>query len=72
MTMELRDARQELSAAKTRFQMLSDEDLITASIHEMEALEARCRYLLRLARQQGVCSTPPRPKEESAYSCTKG
>lgn len=44
--------------AYARFQMQQDDDLVEASIYEIEALKARYRYLLRLAKARNVtCST---------------
>ncbi|MEG0978897.1 MAG: DUF2508 family protein [Oscillospiraceae bacterium] len=44
--------------AYTRFQMQADDDLVEASIFEIEALKARYRYLLRLAKTKNItCNT---------------
>ena len=44
--------------AYARFQMQADDDLVEASIYEIEALKARYRYLLRLAKTQNItCNT---------------
>jgi|GEM_PF-2009871 len=44
--------------AYARFQMQADDDLVEASIYEIEALKARYRYLLRLAKNKNVtCNT---------------
>ena len=50
----IRDVCRLLDNAKLRFEMESDSDLIEACIYEMEALRARYRYLLRMARLQGI------------------
>ena len=50
----IRDVCRQLDNAKLRFEMESDSDLIEACIYEMEALRARDRYLLRMARLQGI------------------
>ena len=38
----------------SRFELQSDYDLIDECIYQMEALRARYRYLLRLAKESGV------------------
>lgn len=44
--------------AYARFQMQADDDLVEASIYEIEALKSRYRYLLRLAKNKNVtCNT---------------
>ncbi len=44
--------------AYARFQMQADDDLVEASIYELEALKARYRYLIRLAKSQNItCNT---------------
>ncbi|MFY9198206.1 MAG: DUF2508 family protein [Acutalibacteraceae bacterium] len=44
--------------AYLRFQMQADEDLVEASIYEIEALKARYRYLIRLAKTKNItCNT---------------
>ncbi len=44
--------------AYTRFQMQADDDLVEASIYEIEALKARYRYLIRLAKNKNItCNT---------------
>lgn len=50
----IRDVCMRLENANTRFEMERDEDLIEACIYEMEALRARYRYLLKLAKSQGL------------------
>lgn len=44
----------QLNSVQARFEMESDSDLIDACIYEMEALRSRYRYLLRLAKDQGL------------------
>ena len=50
----IRDVSRQLDNAKLRFEMESDSDLLEACLYEMEALRARYRYLLRMARLQGI------------------
>ena len=57
-----------LREVQSRFAMESDSDLIEACIYEMEALRARYRYLLRIAKQEGLTAVtaPPFSREEGA------
>ena len=50
----IREVCRQLESARLRFEMESDNDLIEACIYEMEALRARYRYVLRVAREEGV------------------
>ena len=43
-----------MDAAQNRFEQETDDDLIEAAIYEQQSLRAKYRYLLRLARSQGV------------------
>lgn len=56
----IRDVCTQLTLAENRFTMESDNDLIEAAIYETVALHARYRYLLRLAKEQGVSVPAPR------------
>jgi len=51
---DIRQVRRELEAAHAYFALESDEDLLDAAIYQREALQARYRYLLRLARETGA------------------
>lgn len=51
---DIREVCLRLENANTRFKMEQDSDLIEATIYEMESLRARYRYLLRMARNQGL------------------
>jgi len=53
---ELREVRRRLSGIESCFALESDEDLLDAAIYMREALEARERYLIRLARERGMVS----------------
>lgn len=55
---EIRLVCQMMQTAHSRFSAQSDEDLMEACIYEMEALEARYRYLNRQAREQGITCQP--------------
>ena len=43
-----------MDAAQSRFQQETDPDLIEAGIFELQALRAKYRYLLRVARSEGI------------------
>ena len=47
---DIREVRQQLEAAHAFFALETDEDLLDAAIYQREALQARYRYLLRLAK----------------------
>ena len=50
---DIREVRRQLEGNHALFALESDEDLLDAAIYQREALQARYRYLLRLAREQG-------------------
>ncbi len=43
-----------LTLAYERFELQCDNDLVEATIYEIEALKARYRYLLALAKQRNL------------------
>lgn len=51
---ELRQTRAALDSAYRRFEEELDEIMLDAVIYEIQSLRARYRYLLRLAREQGI------------------
>ena len=53
---ELRSLHQDLDRAYTCFELLSDGDLVEATIYEIESLKARYRHLLCLAKQRKIQS----------------
>lgn len=53
---EIRNVCLEMEVVGSRFEIESDNDLIDACIYELEALRARYRYLLRIAKQEGITS----------------
>ena len=54
---DIREVRRQLEAAHAYFAMESDEDLLDAAIYQREALHARYRHLLRLAKENNVKAT---------------
>lgn len=53
---EIREVCRKIETAYENFGYEQDDDLVEASIYEIEALKARYRYLLRLAKSQNVTS----------------
>lgn len=51
---EIQDISRALERAYERFELQSDSDLVEATIFEIEALKARYRYMLALAKQQNL------------------
>lgn len=49
-----------LTLAYERFELQCDNDLVEATIFEIEALKARYRYLLAIARERNLKSTETR------------
>ena len=43
-----------MDAAQNRFEQETDADLIEAAVYEQQSLRAKYRYLLRIARTQGI------------------
>ena len=57
---EIRRISEALTLAYERFELQSDNDLVEATIYEIEALKARYRYLLALAKQRNLKSSETR------------
>lgn len=53
---EIREVCRKIETAYENFGYEQDDDLVEASIYEIEALKARYRYLLRLAKSRNVTS----------------
>ena len=51
---DIREVKRQLDDNHAFFAMESDEDLLDAAIYQREALQARYRYLLRLARESNI------------------
>ena len=51
---ELTHTRARLDRARQSFQLAREPELIDACIFEINALQARCCYLLRLAKEGGA------------------
>ena len=50
----VREVCQRIDATQSCFEQETDPDLIEAAIYELQSLRAKYRYLLRMARAQGV------------------
>ena len=53
---DIRKVKRQIEIANSRFEFESDGDLIDATIYEIEALNARYRYLIKLAKQRQMKS----------------
>lgn len=51
---EIYSLSEQLERAYERFELQSDSNLVDATIFEIEAIKARYRYLLSLAREQNI------------------
>lgn len=51
---DLTETRRQLAAARCLFQQASDQDLVAASVYEINALQARYSYLLHQAKLHEV------------------
>ena len=51
---EIQDISRALERAYERFELQNDSDLVEATIFEIEALKARYRYMLALAKEQNL------------------
>ena len=61
---ELHRLHKELDHAYNCFELLSDGDLVEATIFEIEALKARYRHLLCLAKERNI-----RSESRDIYGC---
>ncbi len=59
---EIRKLSDALELAYERFELQQDNDLVEATIFEIEALKARYRYMLSLAKKQNL-----KAEERSAF-----
>ncbi|MBQ3133758.1 MAG: hypothetical protein IJC17_05755 [Clostridia bacterium] len=55
----LAEVYEQMDLVRGRFDWESDQDLIEACIYEMEALNARRRYLLGIARRDNIRAVRP-------------
>ncbi len=53
---DIEEIKRQIESVQTRFDMLSDGNLVEATIYEERALKARYAYLLYLARERKVYS----------------
>ncbi|MBO5859274.1 MAG: DUF2508 family protein [Clostridia bacterium] len=51
---QLRETSERLTAAHSRFENESDEDLLDSVIYEIQSLKALYRYLLKKAKEEGL------------------
>ena len=55
---EIREVSRQIQCNRAWFEAESNGDLIESCIYEGESLRARYRYLIGVARRQGVCAPP--------------
>jgi hypothetical protein len=55
---DIRTVCRQMDAARARFEMEQDEDLVEASIYELESLKARYRYLIKRAKKEKLSDAP--------------
>ena len=60
---EIREVCRQMQSANSRFANENDNDLVDACIYEMEALNARYRFLIKRAREVGITCTPVQARE---------
>ena len=58
---DIRAVCRQMDAARARFEMEQDEDLVEASIYELESLKARYRYLIKRAKREKLSDAPISP-----------
>ncbi|MDR3344037.1 MAG: YaaL family protein [Oscillospiraceae bacterium] len=58
---DIRAVCRQMDAARARFEMEQDEDLVEASIYELESLKARYRYLIKRAKREKLADAPIAP-----------
>lgn len=51
---QIRETSAKLAAAHNRFENECDEDLLDSIIYEIQSLKALYRYLLRMAKEEGL------------------
>lgn len=52
--LQIRETSQRLESAYSRFENECNEDLLDSIIYEIQSLKAKYRYLLKLARENGI------------------
>ncbi len=65
---ELQDAVQSLREAYDKFNYVSDPELVDACVYEINALKARCNYLLRRIKALQSTPIPEETLEEDAVT----
>ncbi len=54
LLLQIRETSAKLDAAHNRFENECDEDLLDSIIYEIQSLKALYRYLLRMAKEEGL------------------
>lgn len=55
---QLRETKKKMDCIESWFSLENDENLIESCIYEREALNARYKYLMKLARGNNAVNTP--------------
>ena len=58
---DIREICRRIDTAYARFEYEEDADLVEAAIYELEALKARYRYLLRIAKERDLHGAAIKP-----------
>ena len=62
---DIRSTALQLNSVREWFNSESDADMIESCVYHLESLEARYRYLLRLAKERGLqCGEPSAGTDE--------
>ncbi len=56
LQMDMADALKNYHAAEAKIDMVLDADLVDAAVYEFLAAKKRLNYLIRLSRNQELCS----------------
>ena len=65
---EIRLTVLQLNSVREWFNSESDADMIESCVYQLESLEARYRYLMRLAKERGLQSREVFPGDDSERS----
>ncbi len=55
LILEMIEVRRKIEGCRNQFDASVDDDLIDSYIYELESLQARYRYLIKLAKKKNLC-----------------
>lgn len=64
---EIRELSKSLALAYERYDYIVDDDLIEASIYEIESLKSRYKYMLNLAKEKGILADVTKSAKTISY-----